>query len=94
MKKLHSDGLLESLNYESFETCEPCLMGKMTRTPFSSTMEQAADLLEIIHTNVCGPMSVALCGKYHYFITFTDDLSSDTSKTYLLSRTLLLLFLL
>ena len=35
MKKLHSDGLLESLDYESFETCEPCLMGKMTRTPFS-----------------------------------------------------------
>jgi hypothetical protein len=26
MKKLHSDGLLESLDYESFETCEPCLM--------------------------------------------------------------------
>jgi hypothetical protein len=26
--KLHSDGLLESLDYESFETCEPCLMGK------------------------------------------------------------------
>src|SRR3954470_17657445 len=28
MKKLHSDGLLESL-----DTCDPCLMGKMTRTP-------------------------------------------------------------
>jgi hypothetical protein len=39
MKKLHADGLLESLDYESFETCEPCLMGKMTKTPFSGTME-------------------------------------------------------
>ena len=28
MKKLHADGLLESLDYESFDTCEPCLMGK------------------------------------------------------------------
>ena len=46
MKKLHSNGLLESLDYESFETCEPCLMGKMTRTPFSGSMERATDLLE------------------------------------------------
>jgi hypothetical protein len=34
-KKLHSDGLLESLDFESFDTCEPCLMGKMIKTPFS-----------------------------------------------------------
>ena len=33
MKNLHADGLLESLDYESFDTCEPCLMGKMTKTP-------------------------------------------------------------
>ena len=35
MKKLHTDGLLEPLDYESIGTCEPCLMGKMTKTPFS-----------------------------------------------------------
>ena len=38
-------------------------------------MEQADDLLEIIHTDVCGPMSVEARGGYHYFLTFTDDLS-------------------
>ena len=32
MKKLHADGLLESLDYESLDACEPCLMGKMTKT--------------------------------------------------------------
>ena len=75
MKKLHADGLLESLDYESFDTCEPCLMGKMTKTPFSWSMEWANDLLEVIHTDVCGPMSVEARGGYHYFLTFTDDLS-------------------
>ena len=45
MKKLHEDGLLESLDYESFDTSEPCPMGKMTKTPFSGTMERANDLL-------------------------------------------------
>ena len=58
MKKLHDDGLLESLDYESLDACEPCLMGKMTKTPFSGTMERATDLLEIIHTDVCGPMNI------------------------------------
>ena len=38
MKKLHKDGFSESLGYESFDACEPCLMGKMTKTPFSGTM--------------------------------------------------------
>jgi hypothetical protein len=51
MKKLHANGFLKSLDYESFETCEPCLMGKMTKTPFFRTKEQATDLLEIIYTD-------------------------------------------
>ena len=38
-------------------------------------MERATDLLEIINTDVCGPMSVEARGGYHYFLTFTDDLS-------------------
>ena len=75
MKKIHADGILESLDYESVDACKPCLMGKMTKTPFSGTMERATDLLEIIHTDVCGPMSVKAHGKYRYFLTFTDDLS-------------------
>ena len=46
MKKLHDDGLLESFDYESLDAYESCLMGKMTKTPFSGTMERATDLLE------------------------------------------------
>jgi hypothetical protein len=38
-------------------------------------MERANDLLKIIHTDVCGPMSVEARGGYRYFLTFTDDLS-------------------
>ena len=75
MKKLHADGLLESLDYESFDTCEPCLMGKMTKTLFSGTRERANDLLEIIHTDVCSPMSIEACIGYCYFLNFIDDLN-------------------
>jgi hypothetical protein len=47
----------------------------MIKTPFSGKMERATDLLEIIHTHVCGPMSISTRGGYCYFLTFTDDLS-------------------
>ena len=75
MEKLHKDGLLDSLDFGSLDTSEPCLMGKMTRTPFNGIMERADDLLGIIHTDVCGPMNVTIRNGFHYFVTFTDDLS-------------------
>ena len=68
-------GFWKSLDYESLDACEPCLMGNMTTTLFSGTMERATDILEIIHIDVCGPMSIKARGRYHYFLTFTDDLS-------------------
>jgi hypothetical protein len=50
-------------------------MGKMIKTLFSGIMEQATDLLEIIHTDMCRPMSISTRGGYRYFLTFTDELS-------------------
>ena len=38
-------------------------------------MKRASDLLEIIHADVCGPMSVDAHGGYRYFLTFTNDMS-------------------
>ena len=75
MKKLREDGLLSSFDFESYETCEACLLGKMTFTSFTGFPERASDLLEPIHTDVCGPMSLTARGGFQYFITFTDDLS-------------------
>ena len=65
-----------SLDYESLDAYEPCLMGKMTKMPFSGTIERATDLLETTHTDVCGLLSVEARGGYRYFQTFTDDLST------------------
>ncbi|GJQ97271.1 retrotransposon protein, putative, ty1-copia subclass [Tanacetum coccineum] len=50
------DGLLKSTNDESFDKCESCLSGKMAKKPFPHSNERAKDLLEIIHTDVCGPL--------------------------------------
>ena len=75
MKKLHDDGLLTSSDFETFETCESCLLGKMNKSPFAKSCERASELLELIHSDVCGPMSTTARGGYQYFVTFTDDLS-------------------
>jgi len=64
-----------SFDYESFGTCRSCLLGKMTRSPFSGKGTRASDLLGLVHTDVCGPLSVTARGGYNYFITFTDDFS-------------------
>nr|GEV00619.1 hypothetical protein [Tanacetum cinerariifolium] len=49
--------------------------GKMTRKSFSHSPERATDLLEIIHTDVCGPLRHVSRQGASYFITFTDDYS-------------------
>ncbi|KAJ9539160.1 hypothetical protein OSB04_031893 [Centaurea solstitialis] len=68
-------GFLGTFNYKPFDNCESCLSGKMTKQPFNKENERATDLLEIIHTDVCGPFSHVARGGYRYFITFTDDFS-------------------
>ncbi|WVZ94596.1 hypothetical protein U9M48_040469 [Paspalum notatum var. saurae] len=73
--KLHKDGLLDSFDFESYDTCESCLLGKMTKAPFTGVSERAENLLELIHTDVCGPMSTVARNDFQYFITFTDDFS-------------------
>ncbi|GKA93004.1 retrotransposon protein, putative, ty1-copia subclass [Tanacetum coccineum] len=56
IKQLQQDGLLKSTDDESFDQCESCLSGKMTKKPFPHSNERAKDLLRIIHTDVCGPL--------------------------------------
>ncbi|KAJ9553892.1 hypothetical protein OSB04_017937 [Centaurea solstitialis] len=64
-----------TFDFKPFSNCESCLSGKMTKHPFNKDNERANDLLEIIHTDVCGPFSHGARGGYWYFITFTDDFS-------------------
>ena len=69
------DGLLEPLDFNKFPVCKSCLEGKMTERPFNAKGYRAKDLLELVHLDVCGPMSIQARGGYEYFITFTDNFS-------------------
>ena len=75
MTKLHKNCSLGSFDYESFDTCESCLLCKMTKLLFKGKGERACGPLYLIHTDVCGPMSIHDRGGFINFITFIDDYS-------------------
>ncbi|GJW19566.1 retrovirus-related pol polyprotein from transposon TNT 1-94 [Tanacetum coccineum] len=75
IEKLQHDGLLESIDEESFNVCVSCISGKMARKPFTHASERASDLLEIIHSDVCRPFKTTSREGANYYVTFTDDFS-------------------
>lgn len=61
------------------DVCEGCMMGKQTREPFPQEGAwRATKPLELIHTDVCGPMKTPSIGGNRYMLTFIDDYSRKT----------------
>lgn len=61
------------------KNCEGCAMGKQHRQPFPKKSEhKACKPLELIHSDVCGPISIPSVGGSRYFVTFIDDNSRYT----------------
>ena len=72
MAKLAREGLLDPLAKVDLPICEPCLARKACRKPFGKAVK-ATQLVELIHSNICGPMNVKACHGASYFLTFIDD---------------------
>ena len=55
--------------------CRSCVVGKIPRSliPKSRSSERATELLELVHSDVCGPMQVPSLGGARYFVSFIDD---------------------
>ena len=58
--------------------CETCIGGKHHRGPFASSTTQTTQILELVHSDVCGKMQEKSLGGGEYFLTFTDDKSRYT----------------
>lgn len=66
--------------------CEVCIKGKQTQTPFPrSRPKRTSELLEIVYTDVCGPMRTTSLGGAKYFAVFIDD-KSRWCEIYFLSK--------
>ena len=81
LTKLHSQGLTKDLPEILIPTtvCGSCQMGKQHRQPFpTSSSWRAKEKLEVIHSDVCGPMKTESLNKNRYFVLFIDDLTRMT----------------
>lgn len=57
------------------QICTICMEGKMSRVPFKNTGTRASEPLQLIHTDLCGPMETSSVGGAKYYVTFIDDYS-------------------
>jgi hypothetical protein len=67
--------IVEGLRKASEGLCEDCVMGKQTRKPFHPSIRESEAPLDLIHTDVCGPMQTETAGGSMYFVSFIDDYS-------------------
>lgn len=70
----------------NMEPCETCLKGKQTRLPFQISRSRSKDVLELVHSDVCGPMEVDSFGGSRYILTFVDDYSKKVFAYFLSSK--------
>lgn len=72
---------------ESNNNCIPCLQGKQAKFPFHNVGTRANIPLELIHSDLCGPMETTSMGGARYFITFIDDYSRKVNVYFLKNKT-------
>ncbi|GAU33702.1 hypothetical protein TSUD_148530 [Trifolium subterraneum] len=58
------------------DTCTTCLLGKHPRSSFKSNLPmRSSEVLNVVHSDICGPIDVLSTGGIKYFITFVDEYS-------------------
>jgi transposase InsO family protein len=78
LKWLSAKGMLRGLpsldHVEQF--CDVCVLMKQRRLPFPQQSSfRAKERLELLHGDLCGPVTSATPGRQRYFLLLVDDLS-------------------
>jgi hypothetical protein len=58
--------------------CKGCALGKNIKKPFPSNNNRSKEILDLIHSDVCGSMPVKSLGGSLYYVTFIGDYSRKT----------------
>ena len=67
-----------SVILEQSNTYEDCITSKHHQDNFSTSTYRAKKHLELVHTDLYGPMQTQSIGGSFYFLTFIDDFSRKT----------------
>lgn len=65
--------LVQQLDYDSSKGigfCETYIGGKHHRAPLDSSKMRLKELLELVHSDICGKISEKSLGRAQYFFTF------------------------
>ena len=60
---------------EKHNHCKGCALGKNIRKPFPQSEHKSKEPLDLVHSDLCRPMSVHSFSGYSYCVTFIDDYS-------------------
>ena len=61
---------------QPLKKCEGCLMSKLSRKPFpSQAIFSSKETLELVHADICGPITPITHEGNRYFLLFVDDYS-------------------
>ena len=63
---------------EKHNNCKGCALGKNIKKPFPQNEHKSKDPLDLVHSDVCGPMSVQYFSGYSYSMTFINEYSRKT----------------
>jgi hypothetical protein len=58
--------------------CKGCALDKHAKVAFPSSEHRSRRILDLIHSDVCGPMSLTSLIGNLYYVTFIDDSSRKT----------------
>jgi hypothetical protein len=73
IERLIKDDILTPLDFSNSDYCIDCIKGKYAKQVKKGEAKRSAGVLEIIHTDICGPFTVKSVDGFDSFITFTDD---------------------
>jgi len=69
------DELLEGIKVDAISqnVCISCIKSKQHRLPFKSSTKRTTQPLQLVHSDLCGPMQHKSFDGSRYFLTFIDD---------------------
>lgn len=89
IKRLETEELATGIHIQNCNIssrCESCIKGKMPRTSFPKhSIHLTTAPRQLVHTNLCGPISTKTAGGKRYIITLIDDFSRHC-QLFLLSK--------
>lgn len=89
LKKMINENMVTGINLKNCNCnleCKVCIESKMTRKSFNKSKPKVTkQVLEIIDTDICGPMSTLTHRQKRYILTLIDDYSRFT-YIYLLNK--------